>query len=381
MAKKTARIDDVGKCGTAGMIVQGRTRSRVDPMRRFLFWAALVLAACGGGSPPASVPTVTTAGGEGDQQIAELGTCALESGDKIQECRVGFRTYGKLNADKSNVILFPTWFTGTTQNLAFVPKELVDTKKFFLVLVDALGDGVSSAPSSSRTQPRLKFPKFSIHDMVESQRRLLRETLKIDKPITVMGISMGGMQSFEWAVSYPEEVKRIIPIVGTPQLTAQDLLLWNAELDLLDGSKQYADGEYRDRPRIPALQEFHWLNLTTPAHRNSETSRAAFPAFQAEKGSDTSFDWNDWHRQLEAMIAHDVARKYGGDLAAAAKRVKARGLVIVAEQDHMVNPEPSKRFAALIDAKLFVTNTNCGHAAPGCEPLIPNEVRKFLDEP
>ena len=353
-------------------------------MRRFLMAAAVCVVACGPsskGPPPAQVPTVITAAGEGDQQIAELGDCALESGQTIKECRVGYRTYGKLAADKSNVVVFPTWFTGTTANLGFVPKDLVDTKKLFLVLVDALGNGVSSAPSSSRTQPRLSFPKFTIHDMVESQRRLLRETLKIDKPVTVMGISMGGMQAFDWAVSHPEEVKRIIPIVGTPQLTAQDLLLWNAELDLLDGSKPYANGEYRDRPRIPALQELHWLNLTTPAHRNAETSRASFAAFQTEKGNDTAFDWNDWHRQLEAMIAHDVARKDGGDLAAAARRVKARGLVIVAEQDHMVNPEPAKRFAALMNAKLFVTNTSCGHMAPGCEPLIPNEVRKFLDEP
>ena len=353
-------------------------------MRRFLTGASLstvvMVTACAG-TPHGAVPTVTTGGGEGDQQIAELGTCALESGQKIEECRVGYRTYGKLDADKSNVVLFPTWFTGTTANLAFVPKDLVDTKKYFLVLVDALANGVSSAPSSSRTQPRLTFPKVSIHDMVESQRRLVRETLKIDKPIIVMGISMGGMQSFEWAVSHPEEVKKIVPIVGTPQLTAQDLLLWNAELDLLDGSKQYADGGYRDRPRIPALQEMHWLNLTTPAHRNSETSRAQFEAFRAEKAADTAFDWNDWHRQLEAMIAHDVARRDNGDLVAAAKRVKAKALVIVAEQDHMVNPEPAKRFAALINAKLFVTNTPCGHMAPGCEPNIPPLVREFLDAP
>lgn len=351
-------------------------------MRRLLISLSLVVAAFawGCGAPARGpVPTVTTGSGEGDQQIADLGTCALESGQTIRECRIGYRTYGTLAPDRSNVVLFPTWFTGKTENLAFVPKDLVDPKKHFLVLVDALGNGVSSAPSSSRTQPRLSFPKFTIGDMVESERRLLRETLKIDKPIVVMGISMGGMQAFEWSVRHPEEVGRIVSIVGTPQLTAQDLLLWSAELDLLDGSKQYADGEYRDRPRIPALQELHWLNLTTPAHRNSETSRATFGAFQAEKGGDTAFDWNDWHRQLEAMLAHDVARRDGGDLALAARRVRARGLVIVAEQDHMVNPEPSKRFAALMGAKLFVTNTPCGHMAPGCEPLIPSEVRAFLD--
>ncbi|MBX3223512.1 MAG: alpha/beta fold hydrolase [Labilithrix sp.] len=281
-----------------------------------------------------ATPTVTTQAGDGDLRIAELRSCALDSGETIEGCRVAYRTFGKLDATRSNVVLFPTWFTGTTKTLAgIVPGELVDTKRFFLVLVDALGNGFSSGPSSSRAQPRLRFPKFTIHDMVESQRRLLREVLGVQRVHTVMGISMGGMQAYEWAVSHPDEVERIVPIVGTPQLTTQDLLLWNAELHLLEGSTAYAGGAYAEpRPKIPALQELHWLMLTTPAHRNAETSRDAFPAWSATIANDTAFDWNDWHRQLEAMLAHDVARGAGGDLAAAAGRVKAKGLVIVAEQ-------------------------------------------------
>jgi homoserine O-acetyltransferase len=350
---------------------------------RFFLISLLALGACGAPQrePRGTVPTViAAAGGDGDLRIAELGTCALDSGAKIEECRVGYRTYGKLDAKKSNVIVWPTWFTGKTENLAFVPKDLVDTSRFYLVLVDALANGVSSAPSSSRLQPRLSFPKVTIHDMVESQRRLLKEVLHVEKPYAVMGISMGGMQAFEWAVSHPDEPTKIVPIVGTPQLTAQDLLLWNAELDLLDGSKAYADGNYTGRPKIPALQELHWLNLSTPAHRNSETSRAQFDAFRKEKGDDTVFDWNDWHRQLEAMIAHDVARNDGGDLEKSAKRVKAKALIVVAEQDHMVNPGPAKTFAAAMNAKVMVSVTPCGHMAPGCDPGIPSTVKAFLAE-
>lgn len=328
-----------------------------------------------------AVPTVITRAGEGDQRIAELGACALDSGETIAECRVGYRTFGKLDAARSNVVLFPTWFTGDTKTLVdIVPGKIVDTTKYFLVLVDALGDGVSSGPSTSRTQPRLRFPKFTIHDMVETQRRLLREVLGVQKVHTVMGISMGGMQAFEWAVSHPDEVGRIVPIVGTPQLTSQDLLLWTAELHVLQGSKAYAGGEYQGRPPIPALQELHWLMLTTPAHRNAETSRAAFPAWVAAKGADTEFDWNDWHRQLEAMLAHDVARADGGDLALAAKRVKAKGLVIVAEHDHMVNPEPSKTFARVMNAELVVAPSSCGHMVPSCDETLARRVKRFLEE-
>ncbi len=327
------------------------------------------------------VPTVIEQASEGSQRIAELGRCTLDSGEVIEECRVGYRTFGKLDATRSNVVLFPTWFTGTTKTLAdIVPTKIVDTKKFHLVLVDSLGNGVSSGPSSSRTQSRLRFPRFTVHDMVETQRRLLREVLGVQKIHTVMGISMGGMQAYEWAVSHPDEVGRIVPIVGTPQLTTQDLLLWNTELHVLQGSVAYANGEYQGRPKIPALQELHWLMLTTPAHRNAETKRADFAAWSAEKANDTAFDWNDWHRQLEAMLTHDIARGDGGDLAAAAKKVKAKGLVIVAEHDLMVNPEPSKRFAKAMNADLVVLDSACGHMVPSCDDAIGARVRKFLDE-
>jgi homoserine O-acetyltransferase len=320
---------------------------------------------------------------ESELRIAELGACRLDSGETIEECHVGYRTFGKLDATKSNVVLFPTWFTGSTKALVdIVPDKIVDTKKFFLVLVDALGDGVSSSPSSSRKQPRLRFPKFTIHDMVESQRRLLHEVFGVQKVHTVMGISMGGMQAFEWAVSHPDDVGRIVPIVGTPQLTAQDLLLWNAELHVLEGSKVYANGEYADpAPKIPELQELHWLMLTTPAHRSSETSRDAFDAWITPLRNDTAFDWNDWHRQLEAMLAHDVARAASGDLGAAARQVKAKAMVIVAEHDQMVNPAPSKAFAKAMNAKLVVLDTACGHMAPSCDASLGASVRTFLEGP
>jgi homoserine O-acetyltransferase len=287
----------------------------------------------------------------------------------------------KLDESKSNAILVPTWFTGTSKMLArSVPERFVDTKRFFLILVDSLGNGVSSSPSNSAKQPRLRFPRFTIHDMVESQRRLVREVLHIEKLHAVLGVSMGGMQTFEWAVSHPDDVGRIVPIVGSPQLTAQDLLLWNAEMHLLDGSTAFAGGEYQGRPKIPALQELHWLMLSTPGHRNKETSRAAYEAWVRKAADDTAFDWNDWHRQLEAMLAHDVARAYGGDLHSAASHVKAKALVVVGEHDLMVNPEPAKAFARAMNANAstLASDTPCGHMLPGCEERLPEAVRAFL---
>jgi len=329
---------------------------------------------------------VTTAGAEGDQQIAELGTCALDSGEKIEDCRIGYRTFGKLDAARSNVILFPTWFTGTTQPLAkYFPGSMIDTKRFFVVFVDALGDGVSSSPSNSRTQAHLKFPHFTIHDMVETQRRLLREKLGVERLRAVVGISMGGMQALEWGVAHPDEMDRVVSIVGTPQLTSQDLLLWNAELHALDDSATYAHGEYQGHPKIPVVQDIHHLALTTPRQRITETSRADYAKWAADLESDVAFDWNDWHRQLEAMLVHDIARAHGGSLEAAAKTVKAKTMIVVNANDHMVNPAPAMAWAkAMGDRATLIELTGpCGHLSTTkvCEgDVITERAKAFLAE-
>src|ERR1700674_1210561 len=97
---------------------------------------------------------------DGEQKFAELGTCKLTSARQIENCRVGYRTWGTLNAQGSNAILFPTWFSGNSSNLAaFVGADkMIDPAKFFLIAVDALGDGVSSSPSNSETQHATRFP-------------------------------------------------------------------------------------------------------------------------------------------------------------------------------------------------------------------------------
>jgi homoserine O-acetyltransferase/O-succinyltransferase len=331
---------------------------------------------------PAPAPALSAPALAPGQKLADLGTCQLASGERIRDCRIGYRTFGALDATKSNVVLFPTWFSGTTAPLVdVVPDKLVDTKRFHLILVDALGDGISSSPSNSATQPRLAFPRFTIADMVESQRRLLTEVLGITHLHAVMGISMGGMQAIQWGVSHPELVDRIVPIVGTPQLTSNDLLLWTTELHALQDDAAYAGGNYQGRPQLRAVLDLHSLALTTPAYRAAQTSREAFPAWVLAREAETSFDWNDWHRQLEAMMAHDVAAPYGGSLDAAAKRVKAKALFVVAAQDHMVSPIPARAFAAAMGARaqVVVLDGPCGHIAPTCEATkLARAVTPFL---
>lgn len=313
-------------------------------------------------------------------QSASIGDFTLENGQTIYDCRIGYRAFGKMNAKKSNIILFSTWFSGTTEDLAnTVPGKLIDTTRYYIILVDALGDGISSSPSNSPRQPRLSFPVFTIRDMVESQHRMLTENLHITHVKAIAGISMGGMQSFQWSVSYPDFAEKIIPIAGSPQLTSNDLMLWTGEIRTMESDTAYHNGNYEGFPSIPGVFVLHRLAVATAAYYASSISRDSFEIWFNETIHQHAFDWNNWHRQLEAMISMDIAKSAGGTLANGAKKIKAKLLVIVSKQDQMVNPIPATKIAGIKNAKLLVLTSDCGHLAPGCELLkVKQSIAAFL---
>jgi len=183
-------------------------------------------------------------GPDGAQQFAEFGDFKLHNGAVIRDFRLGYRTLGTLNAQKSNAILWPTWLGGRSENLLqFIgPDRVVDSSRYFVILVDSIGNGISTSPSNSRAQPSMDFPKFTIRDMVESEYRLMTEALHVSHLRAVMGVSMGGMQTFEWAVAYPGLLDSAVPMAGSPQSTAYDKLLWSSEIDAIELDPAWNNG-------------------------------------------------------------------------------------------------------------------------------------------
>jgi homoserine O-acetyltransferase len=330
-----------------------------------------------------SLPSCAQTAGDGQLHFADLGMCKLASGQQIEQCRLGYRTWGTLNADRSNAILFPTWFSGHSSDLAgFIGADkMLDPAKYFVIGVDALGDGVSSSPSNSTTQHGPAFPAFTTRDMVNTEYRLATETLHLTHLRGVLGQSMGGMQTFEWIVDYPDFIDKAIPIVGSTKLTSYDLLLWTDEENAIKQDPAWQGGRYTQKPPVGEAQSIHQMNLTTPTNYVHAHPAGDFARVEAQYMSTgiLPFDANDWLSQLEAMIHHDVA--HGGSIEDAAKKVKARVLIVVAAQDHMVNPTPALDFAAMIGAKTLVLQSDCGHLSSGCESekMYP-AVREFLGE-
>ncbi len=324
--------------------------------------------------------------GAQELRFADLGDFSLVSGQVIQRCKIGYRTFGELDEKKSNGILFPAWFSGSSQDLAqyIGPGKMVDSSKYFVIAVDPLGNGVSSSPSNSTAQPGAAFPRFTIRDMVVSQHRLVTETLGISRLRAVMGISMGGMQTLQWIVSYPAFIDKAVTIVGSPRLAPYDLLLWTTQLAIIEEAlKDHADPREARTAAMGMIARIQDLALSTPAHFNAGVTRETLERSIAQKSAERiqRSDPYDWAAQLRAMIDHDVTQPFGGDVDRAAAEVEAEVLVVAAEQDHMVTPGPVLEFAEHLDADTVILDGDCGHLAPGCELKEMQEaVRDFLDQ-
>jgi homoserine O-acetyltransferase len=316
------------------------------------------------------------------QQFATLGDFKLSSGAVINECRIGYRTFGKLNEQRSNAIVFPTWASGTTEQLQsnIGPSRLIDSNKYFVIAIDALSNGISSSPSNSKLQPRMSFPRFNLRDTVESQHELLTRVLHLNHVRAVIGVSMGGMQTFQWMVSYPGFMDKAIPIVGSPRLATYDLLLWQAQIDAIMNDRDWNNGNYAFNPARRLEWEFGELLLTTPDNYNTKVTREQLLAGLKKAESDVGFDANDKIRQAQAMMSLDVSQDFGGSMERAAAAVKAKTLVIVSRFDHVVTPGPAREFARLLHAQMLELDSDCGHLAPSCEAQRTNEaVARFLE--
>ena len=316
-------------------------------------------------------------------RFADLGDCQLENETVIKNCRVAYRTFGALNDDRSNVVLFPSWFSGTTEDLArFIgPRSMVDSSEHFVIAVGAFGNGVSSSPSNSPLQGGA-FPEFTIGDMVTAQHRLLTEVLGIRHVRAVVGISMGGMQVFEWVTSYPRFMDQAVSIVGSPRLGAYDVLLWQAELNAIERAlAAYSDARQARAAAMSAVAELHELALRTPEAFNAANQSAHVEAIIAKKSADLILraDPHDWASQLRAMMTHDISRGSGISMERIALPAKGKLLVIVAEQDHMVTPGSALEFAQAAQAETLVVDGDCGHLVFECDDgKVAAKVREFL---
>ncbi|MDX2219309.1 MAG: alpha/beta fold hydrolase [Burkholderiales bacterium] len=305
----------------------------------------------------------TFAASANEPRIAQLGTCPLANGQVIQDCRVGYVTAGTLNSDKSNAILIPSWLGGRSADLLrYVgPDKLFDSDRFFIVLVDSFGNGVSSSPSNSKRQPGAAFPQVTLLDMVAAYRKMLEQEFGVKTLHAMAGISMGGMQTFAAAVAHPDLASRYVSIAGSPRLAPYDIVLWETQLRL---HEEYLACQCTRPLEVLAGMRFLLRGPDYQAQHAPHAKLAEVRAGIARQSLDRGQAYNR-NLQLKAMIDLDVTRAFSGDLAVAAKRVKAPLLVVTGGLDNIVTPQPAREFAKLAGAEALHIH-ECDHGLPAC---------------
>lgn len=290
-------------------------------------------------------------------QLVNIGDFTTTNGSIIKDCKIGYRTVGKLNSDSSNIILWPSWFDGTSESIVKnnLPKW-IDSTDFYIIVVDALADGISSSPSNT-----VNFPEITIRDMINSQYELLVNHLNMDHVYAVLGISMGGMQVFEWMVAYPDFMDKAIPIIGTPELSSYDIFVWQTQADIIN---EAGSDEEDINLAMKRAYDVCYMNCYTPSY------------FVRKVKPEEMNDWRNYTRimnskdylaQLVAMIKHDIYKSASVDLENISDVIKTDALIIVALQDHLVNPISSIAFAKQLDYTLVELTGDCGHIAVWCE--------------
>lgn len=331
--------------------------------------------------------------------LYHIGDFKLESGEVIKDFDIAYVTHGTLNEKKSNVILMVTAICGNHHRIDFLigPGKALDPTKYFIVCTDAIGNGLTTSPSNSKAQPRMQFPRFSIRDMVHSQYRLLTEHLGINHVVTVIGPSMGGMQVFQWGVSYPDFMDSLVPMVPlarTPAYTAGILEVTRKAI-MLDPA--WNNGNYKEVPE-KGMRLF-WDIIFVVISRCPEFFRYEFPdggpddiiAWMKEQEDKLFKAWdpNNWIYQSWAYESHDIAKTPGmdGDLIKALRSIKAKTLILTGVNDRF-NPEwePLEAARYMRDVRYVTINplSVAGHLAggsaiPASVDFLNREVGQFLD--
>ncbi len=312
------------------------------------------------------------------QDIVTIGSLPLTSGKQIESCQIGYQKIGRVNQDSSNIVLYPTWFGGTSRHIISLIQQynLIDTTKYLTIAVDALGNGISTSPSN---YPEA-LPKFSIHDMVVSQYQLLTEKLGVKKLYAIVGGSMGSFQAFEWLISYPDFAQKAIPYVASPVRTASDKLWLSLEMELIALKKKYKIPEGDIEKILGMFTEYiartqNYLTETV----DTDEFHDYYQKFQAKPAE--RFTLMNRKSQVEAMMTHDITRHYEHSLEKAAANIEAELLIIVSDTDQIVNPKPALTLANYLNAETLIFSNECGHLAPSCDmKTFKKAIQQFLSK-
>jgi homoserine O-acetyltransferase/O-succinyltransferase len=376
---------------------------------------------------PASAITAGSVGTVETRYVDLPNAVSLDCGRELSSIRVAYETYGELSPDRDNAIMVCHALSGDAHAAGFSrtpaaqstrdgfaaddrdgasgkalgwwdgmigPGKAFDTDRYFVISTNLLGGcrgttGPSSPDPAVGTPYGLNFPVITVADMVRTERAFLDE-LGIERLAAVAGGSLGGMQAFEWAIMFPDQVDAVVAIASTHALHPQGIA-WNAiAREAIMRDPAWRGGHYHGSSEEPsagmgiARMIGHITYLSAPALRDKFGRRLQFaddlrytvvePEFEVENylrhQADTfvrRFDANTYLYTSRALTYFDLAREHGsGSLTRALAGIQARTLLIAFSSDWLYPPSGSQEIADALHgldkpAEIHVIDAPYGH--------------------
>ena len=337
-----------------------------------------------------------TAAGRVDH-VYDLGSFTFFDGTVLPGAFLAYSTYGTMNADHDNVIITPTWFTGTPETFEWLigPGKPLDTDRYFVVAPSMFGNGHSSSPSNTPAPyDRARFPRHTIADNVRAQHQLMVGRLGITGVEMVFGGSMGTMQAYEWGLRHPELVRRVFAACGSSRVTPHcSVFLSSAEAALL-ADQSFADGDYGEPPHAGLRAVARVWSAWSPSARFYWDRDFQTLGFKTAEQFVSDF-WEPWYDGLDAnnflnqlwtwrhadISDNDI---HQGDLEGALADISALTYVVPAERDPYFPAEDAAWEASKIPrSELHVIPGTWGHFSlfgtqPSSARFIGEAIRSLL---
>ncbi len=366
-----------------------------------------------------------------EKKVFSMPSYTTVGGRTIRDVKVGWESYGKLNAARDNVIVVPHFFSANSHaagkysaddkavgywDSIIGPGKPIDTEKYFVISVDSLVNLNVKDPHTTTTGPAsidpdtgkpygMRFPIVTIRDFVAVQKALL-DSLGVRKVHAAIGASMGALQSLEWAADYPDFVERAIPVLGIGEMNAfgiERLEMW-AEPIMMDPNWNHGDYYGKAEPDAGlavALKEVtldanHWGWADTTFGRklavegkspldawdNKFAIQATFDSIGAARAKTS--DANSFLYLVRANQLYVAGQKDSLESGLAA--IKAKVLFIPARSDILLVPTYAERAAAILQAqgktaRIFYLEGDHGHLEGVLNiTKAADPIRKFLAE-
>ncbi|KAJ3328376.1 hypothetical protein HDU76_010082 [Blyttiomyces sp. JEL0837] len=310
--------------------------------------------------------------GKLDYEIFHMGDLKLQEGFTLPNAKLAYKTYG----NKSNpAIVYPSWYSGTHVDCEWLigPGLTLDPTKYFIILTNAFGNGLSSSPSNQPAPyngPR--FPKVTLYDNVTAQHRLVTEHLGITKIFAVLGWSMGAQQTYQWGALYSDMIEYIVPFCGSAKTSVHNFVFLEGPASALRADGAFKEGWYKP-DEIPTKG----LRAFARVYAGWGFSQAFYrQKIYLDLGFASLEDPNNLLCMLWTWQNADISNnpKFNGDFNAALKAIKCKAMVMPGMTDLYFPPEDSQMEVDAIgkvNAVFVPFESVWGHWAggPGTNPV------------